>query len=129
MPLLSGIELVKIIKQYRRTPTILYTGADSKILRDNASEAGADAYLPSQVETLDYQTMINTIKTVLNPLKLNSVHDYPVTSLYESLNSHELGGDVTRIKEALKKIREHENYIRGVRENVERRLQAHSSQS
>jgi len=115
MPIISGLELVKIIKQHKKIPTILYTGANSKMLQDTAREAGADAYVPSHVEVLDYRSMINTIKAVLDPLKLNTVHDCPVTSLYESLNTHDFSDDnINQIEEALSKIREHENYIRRV---------------
>ncbi len=75
MPKLSGLELLKWIKESKSTPVILMTGFSEILKTQEAYDLGADEFLPKPFEPEDVLGAIKNISTESNQIKNTDV-DY-----------------------------------------------------
>ena len=61
MPVMTGIELARIVKEEMDIPFILYTGHGSEEVASEAYLAGIDDYIRKETETSHYEILINRV--------------------------------------------------------------------
>ena len=119
MPIISGNEVVKMIKQLKDIPCIIYTGYDVDEMALNSYKAGADLILQKYLNANNYPELVKTIRdTVKNHNKKEA--KCPLEAFFDRLSGLDIDYENKQIvSEGLKTLDEHIRYLTGVRDQVE----------
>lgn len=72
MPVIAGHDIIKMIKQVKDIPCIIYTGYDETEIEAKATESGADGFLGKLQNANYYPKLSNAIRQTV------ASHQYPV---------------------------------------------------
>ena len=129
MPMISGSNLIKLIKQVKDIPCIIYTGYALDELEYESYKSGADGILEKIVNANFYPQLIETIRqTVANHRSIEV--GCPLEGFFKKLVEFEVDENNRHIVvDGLETLDEHIQYLISVRDQIEKHLLAPSMET
>ncbi len=85
MPLMSGIELSKKVRENHAIPIILYTGQGSEEVAEAAFTIGVDDYIKKEMDPSHYQVLAKRIRHIVEKKRAENLYQRVVEGIMDGL--------------------------------------------